>query len=708
MPTDALQDERKDEISEKLETDYECLAVFAKDSDFNGHYSHFCKVMLWPVLHYQIPDHPKSKAYQDHSWVYYVKINELFADKIIKNYKKGDVIWIHDYHLLLVPGMVRKKLSDAQIGFFLHTAFPSSEVFRCLAVRRELLEGMLGANLIGFQTDEYCHHFLQTCNRLLSVEALETGVQLEDRFIDVAKFPVGIDSEILDIQRKDPEVLMWLGKLQEKYEDKQLIVARDKLDPISGVRDKLLAYETLLKDYPELRGNVVLIQLTTSTTEQTELDLAISGIMGRIAAKYSTLSYQPVVYLKQDLEYAQYLALVSAADALMITSLREGMNLTSHEFVICQDGKYSSENHEVKKHGSLILSEFTGTATVFQENHLAINPWDKRQCAAAMNQALTMSAEERTQRWTALRDIVAKQTADSWLNTFLQSLQKAHEQHTRQHTTAIPRLSVNELAAKYKTANKRLFMLDFEGTLVHHGSPKSIPFINPQRTITALNSLLEASENIVYVMSGRKPEELESLFTRVPGLGLIAENGGFIKEPGAAGWHRAADLEAMLTWKEGILKILEYYHERIEGSYVEERHCSIIFHCRDAKDRQSADRASGECANHINDGAHNINVHAIPYDGGVLIESTECTKATAAVRIFENLTRDGDTVDFLLVAGDSREDEFIYRWANQLGKQKTVRDVTTVSVSSRNTEAMATLTQGVTGVLSALQKLAAS
>ena len=712
MPTDALLEERKVEISERLETEHESLAVFAKDSDFNGHYSHFCKIILWPVFHYQIPDHPRSKAYLDHSWVYYVKINELFADKIVKNYKKGDVIWIHDYHLLLVPGMIRKRLPDAQIGFFLHIAFPSSEVFRCLAVRNELLEGMLGANLIGFQTEEYCHHFLQTCARLLCVEALKNGVQLEDRFVDVAKFSVGIDPDILETQRKDSEVLVWLGKLQEKYAGKQLIVARDKLDRTKGVRNKLLAYETLLKEYPELRGHVVLIQITTSTTEKEELEASVLEVVARISANYSTLSYQPVVYLKQDLGYVQYLALLTAADALMITSLREGMNLTSHEFVICQDGKYSNKKHGIKKHGSLILSEFAGSASFFQGNHLEVNPWDNRQCARAMHQALTMSPEEKVQRWSALRDIVAQQTAEHWLDCFLQSLQVAYDQHSRQHTVAIPRLSVNEFAAKYKNAKKRMFILDYEGTLAHHGSPVSVPFVGPQRTINALNGLLEAPGNIVYVMSGMKPEELDSLFTRVPGLGLIAENGCFIKEAGAESWYHAAGVEQMMVWKESILKILQYYHERIEGSSIEERHCSIVFHCKNAKDSQSASRVAGECADHINDACQNLKVHAIPYEGDVLVESTEWSKSTAAARIFENLKQKGEAgedkvPDYLVVAGDSREDEVIYRWANKLGEDKVVRDVTTVSVSSRNTEAMATLTQGVTGVLSALQKLTA-
>ena len=274
MPTDILEDAQKFDIDDKLENEYDSLTVFPKDSDFNGHYSHYSKQILWPVFHYQIPDNPKSKAYEDHSWVYYLKINQAFADRIVKNWKRGDdVIWIHDYHLLLVPSMIRKKLPDAQIGFFLHVAFPSSEVFRCLAVRKELLEGILGADLVGFQTEEYCHHFLQTCSSLLRVEATTEGLQLEDRFVHVSTFPIGIDPGSLSARREGADVLEWLKRIKEKYQGQSLIVARDKLDHVRGVRQKLLAYELFLNMHPDLkekvrkpqeRGTITLIQSRSS------------------------------------------------------------------------------------------------------------------------------------------------------------------------------------------------------------------------------------------------------------------------------------------------------------------------------------------------------------------------------------------------------------------------------------------------------------
>jgi trehalose 6-phosphate synthase/phosphatase len=394
----------------------------------------------------------------------------------VKNWKRGDIIWIHDYHLLLVPSMIRKKIPDAKIGFFLHVAFPSSEVFRCLAVRKELLEGMLGANLIGFQIPEYARHFLQTCSRLLCVEATNDGVQLEDRLVDVISLAIGLDPVALDMNREDATVAEWLTVMQERYRGKKLIVARDKLDHVRGVRPKLLAYELFLNKYPEWRDRVVMIQVVTSTTEQAELDATVSDIVTRVNSSWANLAYQPLVYLKQDISYPQYLALLTVADALMIASQREGMNLTSHEYIFCQDGRFEGHN----RYGSLILSEFTGSASVFGGNELSVNPWDFRQCAEAIKAALEMKDPEKERRWNALYKAVIDHTAEHWFTTFVERLEKVYIEQNRRMTASVPRLSANTLCQRYKASNRRLFIIDYEGTLASWGSPSSIILTSPQ------------------------------------------------------------------------------------------------------------------------------------------------------------------------------------------------------------------------------------
>ena len=370
FPTDQLAQDRRTDIEQTLETEYDALPVWCKDKDFDGHYTHYAHTILWPVFHYQIPDHPKSKAFEDHSWKYYVRINEAFAERVIKHYKTGDTIWIHDYHLFLLPELIRKKIPDARIGFFLHAAFPSSEVFRCLAVRKQLLEGVLGANLVVFQAPEYAHHFLTTCSRILVVEATEEGVQLEDRFVNVTSVPMGVNPDQIQGARGTAEVKDWVDILTTKYKDKKIIVARDKVDNIRGVRQKLLAYELFLKNNPDWVENTVLIQVATSTDIDKDVESAISDVVTRIDSHFSTLAHQPLVFLKQDIAFDQYIALLSVADALMLTPLRDGMNLTGHEFVICQDGKITeASGASNKKHAPMIISEFTGSATVFEGAH---------------------------------------------------------------------------------------------------------------------------------------------------------------------------------------------------------------------------------------------------------------------------------------------------------------------------------------------------
>lgn len=231
-----------------------------------------------------------------------------------------------------------------------------------------------------------------------------------------------------------------------------------------------------LNKYPEWRDKVVLIQVATSTTENAELDATVSDIVTRVNSSWANLAYQPLVYLKQDISYPQYLALLTVADALMIASQREGMNLTCHEYLSCQDGSFEGHN----RYGSLILSEFTGSASVFGGNELSVNPWDYRQCADAIKKALEMEDVEKEDRWKKLHTAVMHNTAEHWFNEFLAKLDSVYEEQHKRDTTAVPRLSINMLGQKYQKSGRRLFILDYEGTLASWGSPNSIISTSPQ------------------------------------------------------------------------------------------------------------------------------------------------------------------------------------------------------------------------------------
>ena len=283
----------------------------------------------------------------------------------------------------------------------------------------------------------------------------------------------------------------------------------------------------------------------------------------------------------------------------------------------------------------------------------------------------------------------------------MSALDQAWKDASVRDSTAVPRLSIGPLKKKYEAAGKRLMLLDYEGTLAAWGSPSDIIVTTPKRAIDALNELIADPKNTIYVTSSRTPEEMERLFRQVPGLGLIAENGCFLMEAGTDDWIELTDLDKANQWKQGIVSILKYYEERVEGSRIEEHHCSLKFDYSEATDKETAFKQAGECANHINDACHNLEVRAIPVERGLYIAPAHINKASAASMISEKLQhlqieKGVPMPDFLLVIGDSREDEYMFNWANEM-QEKGVRDVCTVTLGGRNTAASATLTQGVTG-----------
>ncbi|GAO50684.1 hypothetical protein G7K_4806-t1 [Saitoella complicata NRRL Y-17804] len=711
MPTDALQEETKKSVEVLMQKNQGCLPVWVKDSDFEGTYDHFCKQIIWPMFHYQIPDEPKSKVYEDQSWKHYVALNQAFADAIIAQYKKGDTIWVNDYHLLLVPGMIRKAIPDAIIGFFLHVSFPSSEVFRCFAVREQLLRGMLGCTVIAFQTSEYARHFLQTCSRLLRLEASSEGVYLDDRFVSVKSVPLGIDPGALQMKREEKEVQDWVKLLRERYEGKRILVGRDKFDHVRGVKQKLLAYEMFLANYPEFRDNTVLIQVATSTTENRDLQTQVTDIVTRINSTYANLTHTPVIFLHQDITFSQYLAMLTIADALIVTSLREGMNLTCHEYVFCQ----SQTKHP------LVLSEFTGSADGFgKDAAILCNPWDYKGTAKAIHNALTMSKEEMECRWEKLNEWVLTHTAVGWVATFRKHLEAAYVEATSSGASSIPRLLIEPHIKRYhQSRNGRFFFVDYEGTTGTWGDPRNSVITSPQVLIDALNELVADPLNVVYLTSAHGPEDLEALMRRVPKLGLVAENGCYVRPFGRAlstpeaerlhpkpgqdhkDWVRLAK-EDDFAWHGAVKQIFEYYAERTPGARVTEKNSGFIFDYSNAEDNSLAARQAGEIINHVNDACAGQTVHAVPGEGVVVAEPTTVSKAKAAEYCWSLL--DGRKMDFLCVAGDDRTDEDVFRWANELEKTGAVESVLSVSIGERSTQARSWV-PGTNGMVSSLESL---
>ncbi|KAF9112767.1 hypothetical protein BGX27_002853 [Mortierella sp. AM989] len=754
MATDTLTDRTRGDIRTELALNHSSIPVFVHDQDFEGHYHQFCKQVLWPIFHYILPDNLRSKGYEDGSWKHYVAVNRAFADTIVENYIQGDTIWVNDYHLMLVPNMIRERLPDASIGFFLHIPFPSSEIFKCLHVRKEVLEGLLGADLVGFQTYSFARHFLQTCSRLLSVETSPKGIQLENTAVNVGIFPIGIDTKSLNVKRQDPEVANWVKMLREKYAGMKLIVARDKLDYIKGVRQKMLAFERFLSLYPQYQGKIVLIQVALSTSEQNEVQGQVSDVVTRINSKFSDLSYQPIVFLRQDITFSQYLGLLTVADLCLITSLRDGMNLTSHEYVVCQE----------EQKNPLVLSEFAGTYGSLGAC-LRVNPWNYTEVATAIYDALEMKEEEKLVRWNELRKHVCTHTAQFWAQGFVSELIKVHSDVQQRYSIHIPLLDMAAVLPQYRAAKRRLLLLDYDGTLLPYERTTTVrtksKTSSNEDMIRIVTELAQDPKNTVYIMSGRTKISLEDTFGSIPNLGLCAEGGCFLKHAGRSTWENQVQEGCDMQWRKKVMEMFKYYKERTPGSEIEEKSVPLVWHYRQADNQNYGLWQARECQNHIEEAIGSIYpVHAIVGRKCLEVMPRDVSKACAARTIVESLSllspsssphltcshteRNGksspslsdhvsllsvsgdnldmaagstpasththNSIDFVLCVGDDRSDEDMFQYVNGLKLANTENkehSIVTCTVGSKSSEAH-WFVPGVSSVLQGLQLMVES
>ncbi|KAG0086829.1 hypothetical protein BGZ93_007155 [Podila epicladia] len=690
MPTDVLQDRTRGDIRVELALNHNSIPVF----------------VLWPIFHYVLPDNFRSKGYEDGSWKHYVAVNRAFADTIVENYIEGDTIWVNDYHLMLVPNMIREQLPDATIGFFLHIPFPSSEIFRCLHVREEVLEGLLGADMIGFQTYSFARHFLQTCTRLLAYETSPKGIQLENTAVNVGIFPIGIDTQSLAVKRKDPEVAQWVKEIKERYSGMKLIVARDKLDYVKGVRQKMLAFERFLNLYPEWNGKIVLIQVALSTSEQNEVQGQVSDVVTRINSKFSSLSYQPIVFLRQDITFSQYLGLLTAADLCLITSLRDGMNLTSHEYVFCQE----------EERNPLVLSEFAGTYGSMGAC-LRVNPWNYTEVAEAIHEALVMKAGEKALRWHELNMHVVTNTAQFWATDFVSELVKVHSDVQRRYSIHIPLLTLKDVLGEYRSAQTRLFLLDYDGTLLPYEKPSVTRLRRKAMNdgmFKTVRSLAQDPRNIVYIMSGRTKESLDELFGSIPDIGLCAEGGCFLKFAGKAAWEDQIQEGSNMQWREKVMEMFEYYMERTPGSEIEEKSVPIVWHYRQADNPTFGLWQARECQNHIEEAIGSIYpIHAVVGRKCVEVMPRDVSKSQATKTIVDALRaasangKSRPPLDFVVSIGDDRSDEDMFKYCNGLQDDTGLNKdrIVTVTVGSKSSAAK-WFVPGVSAVLQNLQTLA--
>lgn len=633
------------------------VPVWLDDKVAHGHYDGYCKQTLWPLFHYLLwQDVATEYASADQHYAPYESANAAFAQRIAEIYQPGDLIWVHDYHLLLVPKLVRESIPDVALGLFVHTPFPSSEVFRCLPRRKEVLDGMLGADLVCFQTYSYTRHFISTCIRVCGYETTIRGIDVEGHVAAVSHCPVGIDAERVtrDIQR--PGILPKLEALSTLYEGKKIIVGRDKLDVVKGVIQKLRAFEKLLQDYPEWIGNVVMIQVTSpALTDSPKLERQVTELVSHINGEYGSLDFIPVHHYHQTLKKDEFYALLSVADLAVITPLRDGMNTTSMEFVIAQEKTNKSP---------CVLSEFMGISKNM-EHTLLVNPWNLGEVAAAINQGLLMSPSEKAARHSKLYKVVTTHTSHSWASILVKRLlgQLGRQGMARQ-TPYIPK---HQLERLYTSAKKRLFLFDYDGTLTPIVKMPSMA-VPSSAALEALEKLASDPKNVVYIISGRDQEFLDLHLGHIKNIGFSAEHGGFVKESGAGKWKNfTKNLD--MSWMSEVEEIFRYYTERTQGSHVEMKKSSITWHYR-ASDPEWGEFQCRQCQDLL----ENNLVNKRPIE--VMVGKKNLEVRPIAVNkgeIVKRILYMNPDAEFIFCAGDDKTDEDMFRALllfNQSGQQQ--------------------------------------
>jgi trehalose 6-phosphate synthase/phosphatase len=603
---------------------------------------------LYTLFHYKQHE-PTDGRSERHWWADYCRMNQAFADRIIELYKPGDIVWVHDYHLLLLPSILRQRIPNIYIGFFLHIPFPSSEFLRCLGRRKEILEGVLGANMIGFQSFSYSRHFSSCCTRILGFDSTSSGVDAYGAHIAIDVFPIGIDvKSINEIAFGDRNVEAKIGRIRAQYAGQKIVVGRDRLDTVRGVAQKLMAFQMFLERHPEWRGKVVLIQVTNPTSVEEEKEDGgqrmankISDLVAKINGLYGGLEYTPVYHFPQYLSRDEYFALLRIADVGLITSVRDGMNTTSLEYVVCQ-----KDNH-----GPLILSEFSGTAGSLT-SAIHINPWDLGGVAEAIHQALIMPAEEKANQERKLYRHVTSHTVQTWQKTYIARLLVNLASFNQSFAT--PVLDKALLLRTYRKAKKRLFMFDYDGTLtpIVKDPQAAIP---TDRVIRTIKTLAQDKRNAVWIISGRDQAFLDEWMGHISELGLSAEHGSFIRHPETDEWENLTEKFDM-SWQKEVMDVFQHYTERTQGSFIERKRIALTWHFRRSDPDFGAFQAR-ECKKHLeNTVAKKWDVEVMNGKANLEVRPSFVNKGEIAKRLVNSYTA-GDAPEFVLCLGDDQTDE---------------------------------------------------
>ncbi|UOR06477.1 bifunctional alpha,alpha-trehalose-phosphate synthase (UDP-forming)/trehalose-phosphatase [Hymenobacter aerilatus] len=609
--------------------------VFLNDDEIRGFYEGFSNETLWPTFHY----FSQYAVYNEQHWETYVAVNRKYCEAVLEAAGDDDTIWVHDYQLLLLPQMLRKARPHSTIGFFLHIPFPSYELLRALPWRTQLLEGMLGADLIGFHTFGYMRHFLSSVSQLLGYPSQNGRLELKNRTVLIDAFPMGIDYERYANAAASEVAQEHEQNYLAALPNARIILSIDRLDYTKGIAQRLRAFELLLQRYPEWQGQATLIMLVVPSRDQVaqyqELKEEIDELVGRINAEYRTITWNPIHYFYRSLPLEELTALYRMAEVALVTPIRDGMNLVCKEFIASK----------ADRSGVLILSERAGAARELSDA-LLINPSDMNQLAEAMHEALIMPEEEQKMRLANMQALVQHYNVYHWTRLFMDRLVYTK---IKQMTLATEMLDAEEAATlrqQYTTTSQRLLLLDYDGTLApfHPNPQKAAP---SAQMLELLATLSADPHNRVVIISGRDRQTLQRWLGHLP-VDFIAEHGVWLR---AAGQEWTLFQPMRNDWMKEIRPTLELYVSRTAGSFIEDKDFSLVWHYRRADAELAAVRVR-ELISHLSFLTSNSDLQVLEGNKVIEIKAAGINKGTAAARWVATYEP-----DFILAIGDDRTDE---------------------------------------------------
>jgi len=612
--------------------------VFLSKSDVKKYYEGFCNGTVWPLFHY----FNQYAVYDNELWEVYRHVNNIFCEKMLEIVKPGDVLWIHDFHLMLLPGILREKLPDATIGYFLHIPFPSFEIFRTLPWRNEILSGILGSDLIGFHTYDYAQHFLNAVNRLLGIEHVFNQLTVDDRTIKVDSFPMGIDYYKYSDSIENPAVQRKIKKYREGIGDRKIVLSINRLDYSKGILQSLQAFDLFLEINPEYREKVTLVLVIVPSRSRVkyyrELKKRIDEFVGQINGRYGTTDWTPILYFYRSLPFSELSAFYCIADIALVTPFRDGMNLIAKEYIASKRDKI----------GVLILSETAG-ASLELGDALIINPNNIDEIADAFKVAVNMPKEEQIKRNAFMQNRLMRNDVKRWGKDFMDSLHKTKLLQSELLVKTIGASAIEKLIKNYISSKNRLIILDYDGTLV--------PFTDlPEKAkpgdelLKIVRELADHPGTELVIISGRDKDTLQKWFGKID-IGLVAEHGAMFRNKSSK-WEMIEPLSQ--KWKKEIFPIMEFYVDRTPGSFIEEKEFSLVWHYRKT-DTKFGEMRARELVETISYLIANMNLQLLEGSKVVEVKNSEINKGRAALHWIEK-----NKADFILAVGDDWTDEDIF------------------------------------------------